>query len=1019
MENGSRALLSGNEAIARGAWEAGVSLGSGYPGTPSTEILEALARHADVWCQWAPNEKVALEVAVGASLGGARALATMKHVGLNVAADPLFSGAYMGAHGGLVVVSADDPGMHSSQNEQDNRFFARAARIPLLEPSTPDEARRHARAAFELSERFDTPVLLRTTTRLSHGRAVVVQEPRGSVVRRPYVRAPRRNVLLPAHGRARHQQIEAVRMPGLAAEAERWTERHDGAGPVAFITSGSPFLYVREAFPDAPVLKLGMTYPLPADSIRSFAAAYGTVAVVEELEPYLEEQILALGIPLAGRRLPRCGEVSVDMLRAAWPEVTRPAAPEAPIVPARAGSPSGVTASQPPARPATPLPVLPARPPALCAGCGHRHAFQVLAELDLIVSGDIGCYTLAALEPLGAMDACMNMGASIPMAHGLRKVLPPADARRVVSVIGDSTFFHSGIAGLLDAVHNGGSGLTLILDNGTTAMTGHQDHPGVPESLSGRGGPAVDIEGVVRAIGVRDVTVVDPYALDTLRDAVRRGLDAAGPTVLIVRAPCVLREKRRFGDALRVDASRCTECQACLDIGCPALGVSGAGAVTIDEALCNGCGLCATRCNVCNTGLDVQRMLELVEAGRDADALAMLLDLNPLPAVTARVCPHPCTQPVNAMGRDHRGALAARFPGLARRFADPHRPDHIMVREVERYLGDLLLADPGLVPIERPPPRLGSVGIIGSGPAGLSAAWQLTRRGVAVTMYDAAPEAGGVLRTGIPSFRLDRAVLDAEVNRVLGGHTVCYRGVRVGIDVSFDDVRARHDAVIIAIGYGESRPLRLAGAEDARGIQAGTSFLQRYNTGASLDLGGRVAVIGGGNTAIDCARAARRSGCDVTIYYRRELADMPAAEEEIAAARAEGVKIMPLTLPRRVEADGAGRVCALELVRMAPGPVDSSGRRSPVRVPGSEHVVEADTVLVAVGETADLGLLQGSGVAAGSHVDVSFTGRTTQHDVFACGDVAFGHGTVTQGIATGRHTADAVIRYLKQRKRTS
>jgi indolepyruvate ferredoxin oxidoreductase, alpha subunit len=992
---GKAVLRSGNEAIARGAWEAGVAVGCGYPGTPSTEILETLARLPDVYCEWAPNEKVALEVAVGASLGGGRAIATMKHVGVNVAADPLFSAAYLGVTGGLVVVSADDPGMHSSQNEQDNRFYARAARIPLLEPSTPEEARRYTRAAFELSERFDTPVLLRTTTQLSHGRGVVREEARTEPPHAGYRRDPRKHVLLPAHARARHARIEAERMPGLAAEAEAWVEHVPGTAPRAFITAGPPFPYLREAFPDAAVLKLGMTYPLPDRAIREFADAHaGSIMVIEELEPFLEEQIRALGVDVESRVLSREGEISVDILRRALgpaPDAARPGA--------------------------VALPTLPNRPPVFCSGCGHRNVFRVLSELDVIVAGDIGCYTLGALPPLDAMDTCMNMGASIPMAHGLRRVLPPDDARRVVSVIGDSTFFHSGIAGLLDIVHNGGGGTTLVLDNSTTAMTGHQDHPGVPSRLADGSAPAVDIAAVVRALGVRDVHVLDPYDQAGLRSAIETAMARDEASVLVARAPCVLQERVRFGEAPRIDARRCTDCHACLDIGCPALGVGEDGRPVIDGDLCIACGLCGQLCNDCNAGIDIGRVLELVAAGRDADAIALLLDVNPLPAVAARVCPHPCDHDVNAIGAGNRAAYASRFAGLLSRFADPDRPDRIAMRAVEQYLGDRAIAEPDLVPIEDAPVVRGSVGIIGSGPSALSAAWQLRRRGVAVTLYDEARAPGGVLRQGIPEFRLPRAVLDAEIRRVVAGAVEFRGGVRVGRDVTVDELREIHDAVVVAVGFGRSRSMPLDGAAGVAGIHAGTSFLRRYNAGADMGRLGTVAVVGGGNTAMDCARAARRSGADVTVYYRRGEAEMPAIPDEVADARADGVRIETMVLPRRVVAGNDGRVVALEIVGMELGEVDASGRRSPHAVSGTERVVAADTVIMALGETADLSFVEGTGmegVAGADGVDVSFTGATRHADVFACGDVAFGHGTVTQAISTGRRAADAVTRYLNR-----
>jgi indolepyruvate ferredoxin oxidoreductase, alpha subunit len=985
---GTASLRSGNEAIARGAWEAGVAVGCGYPGTPSTEILEALATLPDVYCEWSPNEKVALEVAVGASLGGGRALATMKHVGVNVAADPLFSAAYLGVNAGLVIVSADDPGMHSSQNEQDNRLYARAARIPLLEPATPEEARRFTRLAFDLSERFDTPVLLRTTTRLSHGKGVVNDEPRETPPARPYRRDPRKHVLLPAHARARHTEIETRRMPLLAAEAESWVTVHQGTSRRAIITAGAPYLHVREAFPDASVLKLGMTYPLPARAIIAFARAHGgPVTVVEELEPFLEEQIRALGVDVEERLLSREGEISVDVLRQL------------------------LDGAPPPPRPA--LPMLPNRPPVLCSGCGHRNVFRVLSELDVIVAGDIGCYTLGALKPLDAMDTCMNMGASIPMAHGLRRVLPPDQARRVISVIGDSTFFHSGIAGLLDIIHNGGGGTTLVLDNATTAMTGHQDNPGVPSRLADGSAPVVDIPAVVRALGVRDVHVLDPYDQAGLRSAIEAAMLRDELSVLVAQAPCVLRERRSFGDAPHIEAKRCTDCHACLDIGCPALGVDAAGRPVIDEKLCIACGLCAQVCNDCNAGLDIGRILELVAAGREADAIAALLDVNPLPSVSARVCPHPCDHGVNAIGLDHHAGYAARFPELVTRFGDATRPGRIAMRDVERYLGDRAIAEPGLVPLEETPLYRGTVGIIGSGPSGLSAAWQLRARGCAVVVYDEAEQAGGVLRQGIPEFRLPRAILDAEVDRVFGGRAEFRGGIRIGRDVTFTELRSRHDAVIVAVGYGLSRDMAIEGAGTAHGVFAGTEFLREYNAGAKVPLGRRVAVIGGGNTAMDCARAARRSGADVTVYYRRGEAEMPAIREEVDEARGDGVVIETMTLPLRVLPDEAGRVRAMEVVGMELGEPDSSGRRSPHVVAGTERVVEADTVILAIGESADLSLLEGSGLASDAGLDVAFTGAAGQPGVFACGDVAFGHGTVTQAIGTGRRAADAVMRYLQ------
>jgi indolepyruvate ferredoxin oxidoreductase alpha subunit len=989
------ALLSGNEAIARGAWEAGVRVGVGYPGTPSTEILEALTRLDGVDTQWSPNEKVALEVAVGASLAGARALATMKHVGVNVAADPLFSAAYMGVNGGLVVVSADDPGMHSSQNEQDNRLFARHARIPLLEPATPDEARRFTAAAFEISEDYDTPVLLRTTTRLSHGTGRVRVSGRGRAPLRPYRKDRAKNVVLPAHGRIRHRWIEEERIPSLKAEAERWATASDGTGDAAFIVAGVPYLYVREAFPDAPVLRLGLTHPLPAISIHEFVARHARrrIFVVEELEPYLEDAIRAMGVPLARRAWPRYGELDARMLRDA-------------IEPARRRMPVRAADVEPEVEPA-PLPV---RAPALCPGCAHRGAFHALARMGAIVSGDIGCYTLGALPPLDAMDACMNMGASIGMAHGMEKVLPADRRKKLVSVIGDSTFYHSGLTGLMDMVYNGGSGTVVVLDNRTTAMTGHQEHPGTGCTLDRHEAPRIDIGGIAKAVGVEDVRTVDAY---DLLGAWRTLDDAAAtdhPTVVIAERPCVLKEKVRFGDPVFLDADRCTDCHACTRLGCPAIEQADGG-LEVNASLCNGCTHCQQVCSDCNAGIDVSLMLELVDQGRLEEAFDLVIRSNPMPAVASRVCPHPCDHDVNALGFPQAATWAARHPAMTERF--PDGAGRISVRAVEQLLGDWALEhlDPSRFAPAEEAGR--SVGIVGSGPAGLTAAWELRRAGWAVTVYEADDAPGGMLRSGIPPFRLPREVLDAELARweAIGVDFRC--GVRVGRDMTMGELEARHDALVLAAGTHAPRPMSLDGADAAAGVLHGLAFLRRYNGGEAVELGRRVAVIGGGNTAIDCARAARRLGASVEVIYRRTEDEMPAIPDETEEAREEGITFRFQRSPVRIMAR-EGRVAALETVAMEQGERDESGRRRPVAVAGSEESDSVNTVILAVGEQADLGFLAGSGVAANGTIAVNFAGATSRPNVFACGDAAFGHGTVTQAVATGRRAADLASEYLKE-----
>ena len=567
----TRELLSGDEAVARGAFEAGVKVATAYPGTPSTEILEALAAHfPSVDSQWCTNEKVALEVAIGASMAGARALAAMKHVGLNVAADPLFTAAYTGVVGGLVVVTADDPSLHSSQNEQDNRWYARAAKVPMLEPSDSQEAKDFVAIAARVSEDFDTPVLLRITTRIAHCQSVVeTAEPLPPRPIEPYRPRREKYVMIPANARPRHAVVEN-RLLALAAFAETAPENRieKGSSALGIITSGVSYQYVKEAFPDASVLKLGLTFPLPERLIRGFVASVKRAVVVEELDDVLCTEIRALGLDVAGKPRPfRLGELNVDRVRA--------------IV-------SGAEGYREPAPVAS-------RPPALCSGCPHRASFYVLKKCQAIVISDIGCYTLSVLPPLEITDSCVCMGASVGMSFGLRKVLPPAEARRIVGVIGDSTFFHSGVPGLVDAVYNRQAGVLVVLDNRTTAMTGRQGHPGTGQTLSGAPGKEIPIEDLCRGIGVDYVVVVDPLQVKTFESEVRAAMDRPGVSVIVARRPCVLLERVSSRRAMEVDAEKCKLCGLCLSAGCRAL-AKGEASVTVDGGLCTACGLCVEIC---------------------------------------------------------------------------------------------------------------------------------------------------------------------------------------------------------------------------------------------------------------------------------------------------------------------------------------------------------------------------------------------------------------------------------------
>ncbi|WP_088279797.1 indolepyruvate ferredoxin oxidoreductase subunit alpha [Ideonella sp. A 288] len=583
-----RRPMTGNEAIARGAWEAGVAVAAAYPGTPSTEILEALATYPrdDLHAQWSTNEKVALDVAIGASFAGRRALAAMKHVGLNVASDAFMSQAYIGAHGGLVLVVADDPGIHSSQNEQDSRVYGQFASVPVLEPSDAQEALAFTRMAFELSERFDTMVIVRTTTRLSHTRSAVAVGERVAVPSRGFAELPRKNVMIPAHARGRHVAMierEGQLKQWLAdAPINRW---EPGEASLGIITAGTCYTYVREVLSTAPVqpqvLKLGASWPLPEDLLRRFCASVDRVLVVEELEPLIERELRAMGLAVEGKRFfPRVGEFSPEVLRAGLEQ-------------------AGVLAPRPmPARTFTPEPVV--RPPVLCAGCPHTSTYMAVRASGARVAGDIGCYTLAALDPLRGLDTSVAMGSSIGVAIGLAKA---GETKPVMATIGDSTFLHAGIPPLIDAVYNGADITVMLLDNHITAMTGGQEHAGTGRTLRGDPAPRVDYEALLKAVGVQWIRKVDSYDLAAMVQTLREAIAYRGVSVVISDRPCVIDPVRIKGPALSVSEKLCNACQSCMNLGCPALTwaegtFEGRHQVRIDPALCVGCTLCAQVCTV-------------------------------------------------------------------------------------------------------------------------------------------------------------------------------------------------------------------------------------------------------------------------------------------------------------------------------------------------------------------------------------------------------------------------------------
>ncbi len=563
--------MLGNEAIARGAFEAGVKLSSAYPGTPSTEISEFLAKYDEVYTEWAPNEKVAAEVAIGASISGVRSMACMKHVGLNVAADPLYTFSYTGVNGGSVFVVADDPGLASSQNEQDTRMIGRAAHVPVLEPSDSQEAKDFMKYAYELSEKYDTPVILRTTTKLAHSQSAVTLEDRVEVPDKEYSRNLAKYVMMPASAIGRHLVVED-RENRMAADAVNFpvnkTEILDKK--IGFITCGIAYQYVKEAFPNASVLKLGLVNPLSKELIANFINQVETVYVFEELEPVMEEQIRAWGFNVKGKEcFTRQGEYSANLLRRVILGKDETAFDKEDAA---------------------------ARPPILCPGCPHRSVFSVLNKLKIHAAGDIGCYTLGAVAPLSVIDTTICMGASISSLHGMEKARGKDYVKNWVAVIGDSTFLHTGINSLIGMVYNKSTGTVMILDNRTTGMTGHQEHAATGKTLKGEDTYAVDLAQLCRAVGVKNVIEVNSFDTAKLESVIKESVNGDELTVIIAKSPCVLLKGQKFPNVCKVDSDACRKCGMCMKIGCPAMSKDENGKVKIDATMCNGCGLCKNYC---------------------------------------------------------------------------------------------------------------------------------------------------------------------------------------------------------------------------------------------------------------------------------------------------------------------------------------------------------------------------------------------------------------------------------------
>ncbi len=564
-------IMLGNEAIARGCYEAGVKVSAAYPGTPSTEISENIVKYGEIYAEWSPNEKVAMEVAIGASFAGVRSVCSMKCVGLNVASDPLYTQSYIGVNGGLVVVVADDPGLYSSQNEQDTRAVARACKVPVIEPSDSNEAKEFIKEAFNISEKYDTPVIFRTTTRLAHSQGVVELSDRIEIEDKVYERNAAKNVMMPGNAKKRHVYVEE-REKRMSDDGElfginRVEMRDTGIG---VITSGIPYQYVREALPEASVLKLGMVNPLPKKMIEDFASKVDKLYIIEELDPIIEEQVRSWGIECHGKDLLTVqGEYSTNMLKEKilgdTPEIETPAQ-------------------------------VPVRPPILCPGCPHRATFYTLKKLGIHASGDIGCYTLGAVEPLGVVDTTVCMGSSISALHGMEMAKGREYVKKWVAVIGDSTFMHTGINSLMNMVYNQATGTVIILDNSTTGMTGHQDHAGTGKTLRGDIVAAIDVVKLCEGMGIKRIFVENPLNVAEFEKLVKRETETEELSVIIARYPCALLNKKKAKVQYFADPDMCKKCGMCMKPGCPAITRKSDGKVCVDDTLCNGCGLCEQLC---------------------------------------------------------------------------------------------------------------------------------------------------------------------------------------------------------------------------------------------------------------------------------------------------------------------------------------------------------------------------------------------------------------------------------------
>jgi len=1021
---GNKVLLLGNEGIVRGALEAGVEVATAYPGTPSSEIADtfyALSQRSDLYFEYSTNEKVALEVAAGAAIAGIRSLCSMKHVGLNVAADPLNTLSYTGVKAGLVIITADDPSMHSSQNEQDNRWYAKLSLLPMLEPSDPTEAQEVTRAAFELSEELELPVLLRTTTRVNHTRGVCTFT--DMIPRRfegHFEKDFMRWVPVPLVARGLRPILLSKQEKAYEAMRKLKLDRREGQGTKGIITSGVAYAYVKEVLDEldvaesTQVLKITSIHPLPRYLIEEMLTSCSEILVVEELEPYLETDIKAIAQEISAQCvihgkgeqwIPRMYELSGDRIRPALARLHN--------IPIEA-----------PCKPD--IPQLPTRPPLLCAGCTHRTTYYAVKSVadgkDTYYASDIGCYTLGLLPPLATTDSFLCMGSSVTQASGASI----NNQQKHVAFIGDSTFFHSGITGLVNAVHNKHNLFLMILDNSTTAMTGHQPLPA--SDLIEEKQHSVNLEQVVRGCGVDDLHVINPENLKDSIGVIQDAYNRSGVRVIISRQPCPLFNRRIMKDkgtgiTYVVDHDRCKYCgKTCDHDGCglPIVPTDemGRGRIKIlnadvdpwsfpakGEARKQPPAPCTHACpaNICVTGY-----IALARSGHYKEALELIRQSVPLPRILGRICHRPCEgicvrsdydQPVSING--------------IKRFVSERETEIEFAEYLDQMRQRALKAREG---------KGQRVAVIGAGPGGIAAAWELNQRGYAVTIYDREREPGGMLMCGLPAHRMPRELVRKEISGVLS----------TGIDLKMEQALGRdftiqslleddgYEAVCLAIGAHQGLKLGLDNEDATEGVEEALRFLHDVNTDGRTDCGKNVIVIGGGDAASDAARVALRLGAEsARILYRRSEQEMPMDEEELRDTQAEGVEIEYLTQPiGLIEKDG--RLVGLRCVRNELGEPDDSGRRRPVAIAGSEFEIQCDHVIPAIGQSQDLSPFNGDinlqRGASNALQTQSDTGQTSDPRVFAAGDVTGEGWTVIDAIAQGQRAAWGIDRFLAGEK---